>query len=382
MGRTAEPDDLLDAIGAIHAAGLDAKLWPQALAGVTRVVGGIAATLEVFDRKASALTEFHCFGIPPANELAYLDHYSALNPRIPALINGKPGSLVTDYTVLDERSMNRDPFYAEFLAPVGYRYFIGGILTVTEQESSLFSVQRAIRQGHVDRESMARMRTLLSHVRGAFDVARRLKGAQRRTDALERTLDWLTDGAALLRNDGRVLYCNEAFETAIRRNDGLRIVKGAVEFAAPQAHARFAAALDAVGRLGSGDPGAIAYADFPAPRAAGAPAYVVSLRPLAEWRMSRRYPDAIVIVFVRDPLGRNAAAARMLRELFGLTEAEASLAQALQAGVPLSEYARESAVTLNTVYTHLRRIKEKTGCTRIAKLHHKLKELEVPLRHD
>jgi hypothetical protein len=45
-------------------------------------------------------------------------------------------------------------------------------------------------------------------------------------------------------------------------------------------------------------------------------------------------------------------------------------------------YARENAVTLNTVYTHLRRIKEKTGCTRIAKLSRMLNELQMPLRLD
>jgi len=29
-----------------HAAGLDAELWPQALAGIARVIGGVGATLE------------------------------------------------------------------------------------------------------------------------------------------------------------------------------------------------------------------------------------------------------------------------------------------------------------------------------------------------
>jgi PAS domain-containing protein len=372
-------DEVVATIGTIYAAGLDAQHWPDALAAITRTVGGIAATLEVFDRKPLALTEFHSFGLPPANELAYLDQFAALNPRIPALINGAPGSLVTDYSVMtNERAMNRNAFYSDFLAPVGYRYFLGGILMVDEEESSLFSVQRATTQGHVDRSDMARMRTLLPHVRRAFDASRRLKDAQRRTDAFESALDWLTDGAALLRRDGRVLYANQVFEAIAGRHDGLRIARGAVEFQSPQARTRFAAALAAVCRLDGGDPTAFHEADFPASRAAGAPAYIVSLRPLAGARRSR-YHDAVAILFVRDPLGRNAAAARMLRELFGFTEAEANLAQALQSGVLLEDYARDNAVTLNTVYTHLRRIKEKTGCTRIAKLYRKLKELEVPL---
>lgn len=375
-------DKLLGTIEAIYASGLDTTLWPQALAGVTHVVGGIVATLEVFDRNPPALTEFHSFGLPPANELAYLDHYAALNPRIPVLINGRPGGLVTDYSVMNERAMNRDAFYADFLAPVGYRYFIGAILTVNDRESSLFSVQRATRQGHVGERERALMRRLAPHLQRAHDMAKRFRGAERRTDAFERALDWLTDGAALLRKDGQVLYANAAFDVIAQRDDGLRIVKGAIELAAPRAHARFATALAAIGRLRSGETDAANPADFPAPRAAGMPAYILSLRPLIGARMTQQRHDPVAVVFVRDPLGRNSAATRMLRELFGFTEAEANLAQALQSGVPLGDYARENAVTLNTVYTHLRRIKEKTGCTRIAKLYRKLTELQVPLRRD
>jgi DNA-binding CsgD family transcriptional regulator len=85
---------------------------------------------------------------------------------------------------------------------------------------------------------------------------------------------------------------------------------------------------------------------------------------------------------VRDPLTGGTAATGTLRELFGLTEAEAALAQALQSGVTLAEYARQRALSLNTVYTHLRRLREKTGCNRMAELIHRLNELRLPLRGD
>ena len=98
--------------------------------------------------------------------------------------------------------------------------------------------------------------------------------------------------------------------------------------------------------------------------------------------MSWAPQDAKVIVFVRDPLTRSAAALRLLRELFGFTPAEAALAQALQRGVLPSAYARESGLSPNTVYTHLRRIKEKTGWTRTAELSRRLNALQVPSRFD
>jgi DNA-binding CsgD family transcriptional regulator len=55
------------------------------------------------------------------------------------------------------------------------------------------------------------------------------------------------------------------------------------------------------------------------------------------------------------------------------------LARALQAGVPLGAYVRQHAVSLNTVYTHLRRIKEKTGCRHMIELIRRMNDLHLPL---
>ena len=116
-------------------------------------------------------------------------------------------------------------------------------------------------------------------------------------------------------------------------------------------------------------------------RSPGAPPYLVSLRPLAQAAGDMDAPDrAIAIVFVRDTLRQDMAGARLLVEVFGLTPAEADLARAIQAGIPLEQYARERAVSLNTVYTHLRRLKEKTGGKRMSDLIRKFNELKVPLR--
>jgi DNA-binding CsgD family transcriptional regulator len=376
----ATQDLLFAAIEAVYAAGLDEALWPNALAQVTLAVGGIAATLEVFERSTATLIEFHSYGLPPPNEIAYLDHYSALNPRIPALINGTPGTIVTDYAVLDERSMNRHPFYADLLAPAGYRYCVGGTLEVAARKASLFSVQRTKKQGHVGKDETRKMRLLLPHVRQAFDMTRRMRGTNAADRSFKAALDWLTDGVALLRADGHVLYVNETFQALARRADGIRIHRGTVEIADPAARALFVKAIGAAGKargsfkLGSGD--------IAAPRQADTPPYIVSVRPLVQAARERHHSAADVIVLVHDPLQRSAATVRMLRDLFGLTEAEADLARALQNGATPGYYARKHMLSLNTVYTHLQRIKEKTACHRMPELIRKLNDLHIPLRLD
>ena len=95
------------------------------------------------------------------------------------------------------------------------------------------------------------------------------------------------------------------------------------------------------------------------------------------------WKGAVAAVFVRDPLGRAAPATTgVFRAIFGLTEAEARLAQALQAGTSLADYAGSQGLSVNTVYTHLRRLREKTGSSRITELIRKLNDIEVPPRAD
>lgn len=62
--------------------------------------------------------------------------------------------------------------------------------------------------------------------------------------------------------------------------------------------------------------------------------------------------------------------------------AECDLAVAVQARQPLHDYARTRSVTMHTLYTQLRRIREKTGSHSIADLTETLESLRLPLRLD
>jgi DNA-binding CsgD family transcriptional regulator/PAS domain-containing protein len=373
-------NDFLATIEAVHAAGLDASLWPKALAAVAATLGGSAAMFEVFDKRAGCHREWHGFGVPAAAEIAYFEHYVADNPRWLFMPRQRTGDISWDYQFIDERGMNEAPFYAELLAQLDLRYFLSGVLVATADDYACISVQRGPRLGHVQQNEIGLMERLLPHVQQAFDVARRLSGASEASKSFERAFDWIADGVAFVSATGAVVYCNEALQAIVRRNDIVRLRKGAIEFLAVDARARFDKALDAVRRQRAGEQPVPALTDFPVRRAADVPPYLVSVRSLVRpSRESQSAARAEAIVFIRDPLTRGSAAGQMLREIFGLTEAETGVAQALQSGIALDVYARTHKVSLNTVYTHLRRVREKTGCHSVADLVRKLEELRIPL---
>ncbi len=71
-----------------------------------------------------------------------------------------------------------------------------------------------------------------------------------------------------------------------------------------------------------------------------------------------------VAVFIRDPDSPPYASMEMIRNMFGLTRAETSLAMLLADGLNLEEAAAELGITKNTTRAQLRHIFAKTGVSR------------------
>lgn len=74
------------------------------------------------------------------------------------------------------------------------------------------------------------------------------------------------------------------------------------------------------------------------------------------------------LVLLHDPQATLRPATALLRHAFGLTAAEAAVAQGVVAGATLREIAEDRQVSLNTVRTLLSRVLDKTGARRQADL--------------
>jgi DNA-binding CsgD family transcriptional regulator len=372
-------EQVLATITRIHAAGLDADKWPDALAAFADVVGGHGASLEFLERPTLRHRGMFSHGLPAVGD--YVAHYASLCPRIPSALARPAGGVQYDAQHIDEMEMNRNPFYAEFLAAYDMRYYLGAVLAKSDDELVIAGVQIAPRQGHATAEKIRLMKLLAPHLRQAADVTRRLGALAADAARLAGALDWLADGVVTLGRDGRARHVNAAAQAILARNDGFALRQGCVEFAAAGAAARFGAALRAIARLRAGQAVAAANADFVAERPSGAPPLTISLRPaVASERGAAGGEDALAMLFVRDPSKRSGADADLLRRAFSLTPAEADVAEALRSGLSADDYARSRNVSPNTVYTHVQRIKTKTGCARLPALIRRLEDIRAGAR--
>ena len=373
-------DLYVQAVEAIYASGVEPELLSDALAAVSRLLGARGATLEVIDKTSQRPVKFCSAELAAVARMQYFEEFAAINPRIPPVLRQCAGEVSWDYRLLDEQAMTRDAFYSDFLPKSGLRYFISAVLDQTSDQIAVVAVQRSQRQGHVTKREIALMHRLCPHFQRAYHMRTRLEALPDRENALENALDLLADGIALLRQDGGLVYVNAALRCLAANGNDFRIDRKAIEFSSPDLRSRFAAALSAVRQI-ENPSNALNPTDFAVPRDHGLPPYTVSVRPLVRGRAhTTQSPDAVAMLLVHDPLQSNPSATRMLQELYGLTNAEAHLVQALGTGMTATAYARSRRVSITTIYTHLRRTREKTGWKSVAELTRRFHELNIALR--
>ena len=374
-----ESETYAQAIDAIYAGFAESDGIEDMLDTLARLMGARGATFETIDKVAGRPAAFHSIGLPPNEGADYLAHYASHNPRLPVVSVERQGALHWDYQLIDEETMERDPFYAEFLARAGVRYFLSATLEQTQDRLTVVTVQRSRQQGHVGDNEITLMQRLVPHFQRAHQTRMRLHVDETRHDPFERALDLLNDGIALLRRDGSVLYVNTALRSFAARETDFRLSHEAIAFTSPALRGRLAAAMDAVTRIV--DPSSAHLAtDFAVPRADGLPPYTVSLRPLRGQADRADARDAVTMLLVHDPLQRQISIGCMLQDLYGLTHAEAHMAQALSGGMTAVAYAKSRRVSVTTVYTHLKRTREKTGWRSVAELTRGVHDLAVTLR--
>ena len=352
----------------IYAATLSDAFWPEALRSVGGLFGSGFAHFEVLDKKTGQPLYFQNEGADEAALKDYVGHYAAVSPRAAAGKWQAEGSVSCDYDILTEAQMDRDAFYADFMQPQGYRYFVSANLINDAKTFSVFSVQRRIEQGHVSDEEIALMRRLAPHLSQAVKIRMRLAAAETRGRAESFLFEKSATGVVFLDGGGAVQSLNPAAERMISdprngitlKQDRLSIGMDRDADAADRLIARAIAAatgagFDAVGGLAIAriDALPLSVVAVPLPgkgRDHGSGAFAGSLDGVP-----------VAALLLSDPSAKAGFPDDLLRALYGLTPSECRLVQSLLAGQSPTEHAEQAEIGIRTARTHLSNVLSKTG---------------------
>lgn len=343
--------------GAFAEAAIDPALWVRALDIATRETGSFGATL-------LPLTGLAIPNVPvteaagEASEHYFRDSWHLRDQRhagVPLLM--KVG-VIDDSDCINSDGIARHPYYQEFLAPHGLRWF-AGIKVACGDEFWCLSIQRRIEQGPFPAEDKARLAALSRSLSTSAALARAL-AASTVSGALN-AFEMSNTAVALINRHGDVYKLNRTAETLLRGE--IRISSRRVVSVDPGATSALARALY---QLMWRTTAAALSAPVMLPRANRAPllAYPAKLSALA----ANALADCQAIVIFIDPEERRTASERLLQSGFSLTPTQAKLAARLATGASLADVSNELRISKQTGRQHLKRVFEKMGIGRQSEL--------------
>ncbi len=274
--------------------------------------------------------------------------------------------------IVPAETMVRSEYWNEWSAPRNGAFHCISVLVSdgTERRRGLAFHRRHAQEPFAEREE-ALLATLFPHLRRALLADARLGAVLPQVEAVSAGLSALPYGIVLLDRSFRLVYANPAAEAMAAEGDGLSLsAENGITASDPVARQALLRATGAAVAALSGRvrmmPDA---ASLLIPRRSGRPPRMVQVLPVLRSQGREALDGFTGVMLIITERARNATPTPVvLRQAFGLTPAEASLAAALAAGKTLAEHAARRHISVETARGQLSAIRRKTGTRRQADL--------------
>jgi DNA-binding CsgD family transcriptional regulator len=341
---------------AFASAAVDPSRWNEAMEITAQASGGFGALLVPIRGRQPEfpITD----SLRPAAEIYIRDgwiHRDLRYSSLPTLVR-RGVATEFDFTTADE--IARHPYYQEFQAPFGLRWF-AGVKVGSGSEIWVLSIQRSISQGPFSPAEVEELAVLSRHLAGTAELARAFGSA--RIDAAMRAFEVSGSAVVMLDRCGEVVRANDTAERLL--GDDLQIVRRRLVSFDRNATASLDQALHAL----IWSPGSLAlHPPVVLPRKDGRPILAYLSRSPGSIREGFGLCQAIMVLVDLD--ARPAAVPRDLIEAFRLTPAEARLATRLAVGETIEMTAEKLGIAYETARNVLKSIFHKTETRRQGEL--------------
>jgi DNA-binding CsgD family transcriptional regulator/PAS domain-containing protein len=301
----------------------------------------------------------------------YGERYAKLNVLAQRAGNRPAQTCLTDRSVLPKGEFFNSEFYADFLRPRDVHSILSVYLL--SHGAARLAFGRPHRAGEWEREHIDALSRFAPHLHSAARINIRLEGTRLTETDVPEVLDQIAQGVIIVDAESRPEFVSQAAQRILGEADGLGVGCQGLHTAS---RSETAALRRMIAQAASGsfdrDSDGVLGVSRPSLRRPLS-IIVIPLRRRVSWFLPEQ---SRAIVFVRDPERTAAMPETDLRQLYGLTSAEASLAMEVARGTGLQAAADRTGVTLATARTHLQHIFQKTRTHRQAELVRLIAEMQ------
>lgn len=266
----------------------------------------------------------------------------------------RPGRALDMANLVSDSEYTKSSLYNEFVRAVGDDTFRELSVPVESNGGvGVVAFHRGKSEEGFRPEAVRLLDQLAPHLAKVLALRGRSAGVQRATDSAHAALDTLGHAIFLVNGAGRILHANPASEELLEKSGAL-LARNGFLCAVPQHSEReLKKAISAA--LSSNAPCA-SVVSVPLPAGGRIDLSIISLRSSTGRRD--------VLVTAPAPEGADQTLGHRLRNLHGLTRAEANLAARLAQGATPAEIAEARGVSLGTVRSQIKAVSVKLDCHR------------------
>jgi DNA-binding CsgD family transcriptional regulator len=349
--------------------------WATLLGDLTDFVGGRVGQLAVFSLDGTRKPMWAVSGFDRSEYRTFLYRHATEDPRLPYILSNQ-GKVLRAEEGVDAAQFRETALFKEVVRPFGIE---NSLVTYFAREADVMATLAAMRNeeaGPFRSAEVQRLAMLVPHLRRAFEFYALMRQATERASDLASALDLLDAAVILTDSRLRVAHANRAAEALAQTRTGLSLDKGSLALKDSKCSRRIARAVGEALAAASGDVKITQADHISLTCGEDAAPYRVSLHPLSKRPSGTgsRVRAELAVVIRTGAQKAQVGTAAQLQRLFGLTTAEAILANAVASGRSLNAHAADRGIAISTVRTQLRALFAKTDTHRQGELVARLRE--------
>ncbi len=263
-------------------------------------------------------------------------------------------SFLTELDYWTEEELSENEIYRDFFHPRDLGWSAGTGLSMPTGDHIVCSIENAYSSGPIEKKNIELLNELRPHIARSALISARLglKSAKNARDTLEKlgvpTILLTVDGLAV---DGGNVTAEIKEHLKLGAKDRLMVTDVKANSILQHALEHLTESSQLTGR------------SFPVRATNGDAALVAHLMPVNR-AANDIFANAYALLVLIPLTSKSVPSIDIVRSLFDFTLAEANVARQLTAGASVEQIAEQQGVSINTIRTHLRKILEKSGCSR------------------
>lgn len=346
-------------VSEIYASSISPQNWAVALADISRMLDATGSAIYIGRGTSRSLMSAT---VPSEARKSYIEHFYTMDYILDAVERG-PAGLVHGGQKLVALKTDSE-FEADFMCPFDMDDGLFMRLTVGTTPASVLVAAPKRADPFDTAERVKFMSALIPHLQQALRTQDHLLelGGNSAGD-ITGVIDAVRHGIVIVGTKRGVVHLNSAAQRILTSGDGLCIRSGSVEATRTSTNTELQGSI--AGACAEPQNGFRGGVSFACSRPSGKRPYVVHVLPLTT---AEDPSTARALVMIIDPEQEAEPPKMLIRQLFGLTNAEADVALRLVRGDGLKPISADLALSMATVKTHLHHIFDKTDTHRQAEL--------------